>query len=89
MNTPDPSAIRLDEAGIAWTTCPRCGQGVVPSHNGWRRHLAFCTAPPRVVVVRNDVRSVCPSCGYREETTEHQIICVEGRTSFVLKDVGP
>jgi hypothetical protein len=36
------SGIRVDANGVPWTPCPACGQEVIPSYNGWQRHLEFC-----------------------------------------------
>lgn len=34
--------IRLDDNGVAWQACPRCGLDRVPSANGIRRHDVSC-----------------------------------------------
>src|SRR5438552_19147476 len=40
---PAPRHVEKPEPRWTYVSCPACGQSIIPSYNGFRRHLEFCS----------------------------------------------
>jgi hypothetical protein len=60
-------------------------EGQVRALEHLRRAQGRITVP--MIDMAIEAFRICPGCGYQPASTEHQIVCVEGRTSFELKEV--